>query len=130
MSDKELKHNICLAAKRWFYEAFEDDLLENMQEAGLIAQAEGFSLSCIGELQAHIESAVEESRPSSWISVSERLPEDGDQVDVYGYRYDWVEHGFTTRESALTRSLDVYFENGDFGTDLVVEYWQPPTKPE
>jgi len=43
------------AAKKWFYESFEDDLLQDMERSKLIAQAEGFSLSCIAELQAHIE---------------------------------------------------------------------------
>ena len=46
------------AAKKWFYSAFEDDLLAEMERHGLIAQAEGFSLSCIAELSTAIETAI------------------------------------------------------------------------
>jgi len=47
------------AAKKWFYESFDDDLLENMQKAGVIAQAEGFSISVIATLQLEIEQAFD-----------------------------------------------------------------------
>lgn len=43
------------AALKWFYETFDDDLLEKMEEKGLISQAEGFSTSAVAELQATIE---------------------------------------------------------------------------
>lgn len=45
------------AAKKWFYESFDCDLLEKMEEAGLIAQAEGFSISVMAELELEMESA-------------------------------------------------------------------------
>jgi hypothetical protein len=45
------------AAKKWFYESFDCDLLEKMQKAGLIAQAEGFSISVMAELELEMESA-------------------------------------------------------------------------
>lgn len=45
------------AAKKWFYESFDCDLLEKMEKAGLIAQAEGFSVSVMAELELEMESA-------------------------------------------------------------------------
>jgi hypothetical protein len=47
------------AAKKWFYESFDDDLLEKMEKAGVIAQAEGFSISVIATLQLEIEQAFD-----------------------------------------------------------------------
>lgn len=49
------------AAKKWFYESFEDELLADMQKAGLIRQAEGFSISIIATLQLDIEQAIDET---------------------------------------------------------------------
>ena len=46
------------AAKKWFYESFDDELLEKMQSHGLIAQAEGFSISVMAELELEMESAM------------------------------------------------------------------------
>ena len=43
------------AATKWFYETFDDDLLEQMEKHGLISQAEGFSTSAIADLQVAIE---------------------------------------------------------------------------
>jgi hypothetical protein len=45
------------AAKKWFYQSFDDDLLEKMQKHGLIAQAEGFSISVMAELELEMEEA-------------------------------------------------------------------------
>lgn len=45
------------AARKWFYESFDDDLLEKMQAAKLIAQAEGFSISVMAELELAMEEA-------------------------------------------------------------------------
>jgi hypothetical protein len=47
------------AAKKWFYESFDDDLLEKMEKADVIAQAEGFSISVIATLQLEIEQAFD-----------------------------------------------------------------------
>lgn len=47
------------AAKKWFYESFDCDLLERMERAGLIAQAEGFSISVMAELELEMESAFQ-----------------------------------------------------------------------
>lgn len=52
---------VLLASKKWFYEAFEDELLEQMQKAGLIDQAEGFSAGIIATLQLDLEQAIDES---------------------------------------------------------------------
>lgn len=54
-----LKSAVGRAARKWFYESFDGDLLELMQKAGLIAQAEGFSLSVIATLQLDVESAID-----------------------------------------------------------------------
>ena len=50
---------IIRAAKRWFYEEFEDDLLEQMEQKGLIAQAEGFSLGILASLEVAINEAMQ-----------------------------------------------------------------------
>lgn len=47
------------AAKKWFYQSFDCDLLEQMQKCGLIAQAEGFSVSVMAELELEMESAFQ-----------------------------------------------------------------------
>ncbi|MHA6128856.1 hypothetical protein ACX3YD_22175 [Pseudomonas fluorescens group sp. PF-1] len=54
-----LKSAVGRAAKKWFYESFDDELLELMQKAGLIEQAEGFSLSVIATLQLDVETAID-----------------------------------------------------------------------
>ena len=45
------------AARKWFYESFDCDLLAQMQEKGLIDQAEGFSVSVMAELELEMENA-------------------------------------------------------------------------
>jgi len=45
------------AARKWFYESFDCDLLAQMQAKGLIAQAEGFSVSVMAELELERERA-------------------------------------------------------------------------
>lgn len=50
MSD-ELRKSV----RKWFYESFDCDLLEKMEKAGFIAQAEGFSVSVMAELELEIE---------------------------------------------------------------------------
>lgn len=55
MENEEIATKAIAAAKKWFYETFEDELLEEMARHKLIAQAEGFSISCIAELSNHIE---------------------------------------------------------------------------
>lgn len=45
------------AARKWFYESFDCDLLAQMQAKGLIAQAEGFSVSVMAELELEMERA-------------------------------------------------------------------------
>ena len=45
------------AARKWFYESFDDELLQKMQDAKLIAQAEGFSISVMAELELAMEEA-------------------------------------------------------------------------
>lgn len=47
------------AAKKWFYESFDCDLLEKMEKAGLIAQAEGFSISVMADLELDMEAAFD-----------------------------------------------------------------------
>jgi hypothetical protein len=56
-----MKSAVLLASKKWFYESFEDELLEQMQKAGLIAQAEGFSAGIIATLQLDLEQAIDKS---------------------------------------------------------------------
>tara|TARA_R110000850_G_scaffold165803_3_gene290851 strand:- start:2484 stop:2933 length:450 start_codon:yes stop_codon:yes gene_type:complete len=46
--------NAIKLAKKWFYESFDDDLLQSMEREGLI-QAEGFSMSVIATLELDIE---------------------------------------------------------------------------
>lgn len=46
------------AALKWFNETFDDGLLEEMEEKGLIAQAEGFNTSAAAELMATIEMEI------------------------------------------------------------------------
>lgn len=53
-----IKAAVTAAAKKWFYESFEDELLEKMEKAGLI-QAEGFSIATIATLQLDIEQAFD-----------------------------------------------------------------------
>jgi hypothetical protein len=50
--------DIRYAAKKWFYESFDDELLEHMQIHGLIAQAEGFSISVMADLELEMEMAL------------------------------------------------------------------------
>lgn len=47
------------AAKKWFYESFDCDLLEKMEKAGLIAQAEGFSISVMADLELDMADAFD-----------------------------------------------------------------------
>lgn len=47
------------AAKKWFYQSFDCDLLEKMEKTKLIAQAEGFSISVMAELELEMEAAIE-----------------------------------------------------------------------
>ena len=57
-SRESLGVDIRYATKKWFYESFDDELLEKMQNHGLIAQAEGFSISVMAELELEMESAM------------------------------------------------------------------------
>jgi hypothetical protein len=43
------------AMKKWFYESFDDDLLDRMEKHALIAQAEGFSMSLLAEMEIELE---------------------------------------------------------------------------
>lgn len=52
-----MSEEIRAAAKKWFYQSFDCDPLEKMEKAGLIAQAEGFSISVMAELELEMESA-------------------------------------------------------------------------
>jgi len=44
--------------RKWFYEEFEDSLLERMEKAGFIASAEGYSTSMLVSLEVEIEAAL------------------------------------------------------------------------
>ncbi|RKQ61198.1 hypothetical protein C8E02_0965 [Vogesella indigofera] len=46
------------AMRKWFYEEFEDELLANMEAAGLIAQAEGYSISMLASMEVEIDAAL------------------------------------------------------------------------
>lgn len=48
--------------KRWFYQAFDTDLLEKMEKHKLIAQAEGFSTTIMIDMELDIEEAFERLR--------------------------------------------------------------------
>lgn len=67
-----IKQSVNSVAKQWFYEEFEDDLLEKMERHGLIAQAEGYSLSMIAELQATLEPCFEGAPATSLAEVRAR----------------------------------------------------------
>ncbi|MCF5371989.1 hypothetical protein [Pseudomonas syringae] len=54
-----VKAAVLKTAKKWFYSEFEDDLLQQMQDHRLIAQAEGFSISMIASLELEIESGFQ-----------------------------------------------------------------------
>lgn len=49
------KESAIQAMKKWFYESFDDDLLDQMEKHKLIAQAEGFSVSTVAEIELEIE---------------------------------------------------------------------------
>src|SRR5690625_4423601 len=46
------------AALRWFYEEVDDEKLQEMEDGGIIAQAEGFSLGCVVQLKMDMEEAL------------------------------------------------------------------------
>lgn len=48
------------AVLRWFYEEFDDEKLQEMEDAGIIAQAEGFSLTCVVQLKMDMDEALSE----------------------------------------------------------------------
>jgi hypothetical protein len=56
-SDDELitKGQALAAMKKWFYESFDDDLLEQMEKCNLIYQAEGFSVSLLAEIENELD---------------------------------------------------------------------------
>jgi hypothetical protein len=52
------KDQAIAAMKKWFYESFDGDLLHDMESHGLIAQAEGFSITLIATIELDIEALV------------------------------------------------------------------------
>ena len=77
------------AAKKWFYESFDDDLMEKMEKAGLIAQAEGFSISVIATLQLDIEQAFDAA--ISTINAAEPLqPSGSTPIPICAGADDWA----------------------------------------
>lgn len=75
------------------------------------------------EIQA-LEAKIKELEAErEWVSVEDRLPEIEDEYDVYGYRRDWVEHGFCNQRQASKRIPDMYFDGVLFDTDFIVTHW-------
>jgi len=55
---KETVKKIQEVSKKWFEENFDDIFLEQMEDADLIANAEGYKTSMIADLMADIEIAI------------------------------------------------------------------------
>jgi hypothetical protein len=55
MHDLITRKQAIRAMKKWFYESFDDDVLAKMEEHGIIAQAEGFSISLLATIEVEIE---------------------------------------------------------------------------
>lgn len=98
------------------------DLMELIADKGLEKDKR------ISELEAKIKELEAERE---WVSVDDRLPEIEDEYDVYGYRRDWVEHGFCNQRQASKRIPDMYFDGVLFDTDFIVTHWMPlPQSPK
>lgn len=59
MSNEEIRNRIAQAAQSWFAETFDDEMLQQMQKHGIIAQVEGFTAACTATLRAEMEESLE-----------------------------------------------------------------------
>jgi hypothetical protein len=62
MTQQELEEAVIIVTKKWFYETFDDDTLEQMEKHGIIDHADGFSLSNIVALELNIRDLFEQNK--------------------------------------------------------------------